>query len=73
MTAAGALYLRAYNYLYHYKSLISASDSRLKLKQRPITGALATVVALQPRLYEKRDSLDDTEPPTVTESGFIAQ
>ena len=28
---------------------------------------------MQPKKYEKRDSLDDTAPPTVTESGFVAQ
>ena len=74
MAIQNSIYLRCIsNNIYHFKSVVSSSDARLKLNQRSIVGALATLSAMQPKNYEKRDSLDDIAPPTVTESGFVAQ
>jgi hypothetical protein len=62
------------NTIYQYKTVSNSSDSRLKFNQRPVKDALETVRALQPKLYEKVDSLGDQ--PTAenpTEAGFVAQ
>ena len=62
------------NNVYHYKPIVSGSDSRLKYNQRPIENGLTTLMALTPKLYEKvynvGDPLTGTTP---TEAGFIAQ
>ena len=62
------------NQINHYKSLVYGSDTRLKFNQRPIGNALATMLALGPRLYEKVDQLGEIPSvDTPTEAGFIAQ
>ena len=54
------------NNVYHYKPIVSGSDSRLKYNQRPVENGLATLMALTPKLYEKvyniGDPLTDTRP-----------
>ena len=68
-------YLMANNdKVYYYRDIVSGSDTRLKYNQRPIENGLATLMALEPKLYEKvynvGDPLTETTP---TEAGFIAQ
>lgn len=51
----------------------TTSDARLKSNIKPVTGALNSVLKLNPVSYNKKYSLDANEKGNIDEIGFIAQ
>ena len=71
--ASNRLYLDGiYGNVNYAGSLTHTSDDRLKINERPITGAIDTLMGLQFFEYEKVQSEGDTEG-FMTERGVIAQ